>query len=338
MNVPKAEENTPAQERAIQKLISMLSEKMLKENPRPGHMKRDAHPKMIALLRAEFIIVENLPEELRIGLFASGKTHPAWIRFSNQLAPPGGDDVKDIRGMAIKLLKVEGKKVLEGQEDCQTHDFITISTDAFVTKDIVQFADMISALVAGKVRLIFYLVCHPKNLWNLLRANKRFGSLLEARFFSVSPYRFGERVVKYAVKPQSNFQTPIAPKSTQNYLSSIMERQLSERDYYFDFMIQFQTDPAKMPVEDLSKRWKEEDSPFIKLATIKIPQQKFTSEPQKAFGDQLSFSPWHCLPEHTPLGSVNRARKVVYHILSQFRHRENNLPVIEPTTLEINLP
>ncbi len=336
MDLLNAEVNSPAQEQAIQKLIAMLSEKMLKENPRPGHMQRDAHPKMIALLRAEFIIEKDLPEELRVGLFATAKTHPAWIRFSNQLAPPGGDDVPDIRGMAVKLLEVEGKKVLEGQEDLQSHDFVTISTDAFVTRDIVEFADMIAALVTSKFRLILNLLFHPKNLYNLLRANKRFGSLLEARFFSVAPYLFGDRAVKYSIKPQSDFQTQIVPKSTQNYLTSVMTKQLEEKDYYFDFMIQFQIDPKKTPIEDLSVRWKEDDSPFIKVATIKIPKQEFNSDSQKAFGDQLSFTPWHCLPQHTPLGSVNRARRVVYHTLSKFRHGNNNLPVIEPTTLTIN--
>ena len=336
MNFLKADNNNPAQEQAIQKLIAMLSAKMLKENTQEGGMKRDAHPKMIGLVRAEFTIEKNLPEELKVGLFANEKTHPAWIRFSNQLAPPAGDDVKDIRGMAIKILDVEGKKVLEGQEDYKTHDFITITTDAFVTRDIIQFSEMIKALVSSKFHLIFYFLCNPKNLWNLLRANKRFGSLLEARFFSVSPYAFGNRVVKYSIKPQSNYQTPIVPRSTQNYLTTMMEKQLGEKDYYFDFMIQFQIDPKKTPVEDLSVRWKEEDSPFIKVAAIKISKQEFNSEEQKAFGDQLSFSPWHCLPEHMPLGSINRARKVIYHALSQFRHSENNLPIVEPTTLEIN--
>jgi hypothetical protein len=334
MNSFEGEENTPAQEEAIRKLIEMLSIKMGRENT-SGHMKRDAHPKMIGLLRGEFIIEENLPDELKIGLFATEKTHPAWIRFSNQLAPATGDNVADIRGMAIKLLEVDGKKVLEGQEHYRTHDFITISTDAFVTKDIIQFAELISALIAGKLRFMFYLLLNPKNLWNLLRANRRFGSLLEARFFSVSPYCFGNKVVKYSIKPQSASQTPIAPKSTHNYLTNVMEKQLNEKDYYFDFLIQFQVDVNKTPIDDLSVRWKEKYAPFVKLATIRIPKQQFNTEEQKAFGDQLSFNPWRCLPEHMPLGSVNRARRIVYRALSQFRHDENRLPVIEPTSLAI---
>lgn len=331
-------ENSPVQEQAVQKLISMLRAKMKRENVFPEPMKRDAHPKMIGLVRAEFTVNKNLAEHLKIGLFSVEKTYPTWVRFSNQMAPPTGDNVRDIRGMALKLLEVEGEKVLEGEEDFKTHDFITASTDVFVTKDVVQFASMITALISGKLKLVYYFIRNPKNLWNLLMSSRRFGSLLEAQFYSITPYAFGDRVVKYSLKPRSSGQTPVASKASQNYLSSVMENQLSKDEYYFDFMIQFQTDLKKMPLEDLSVRWKESDSPFIKVATLKIHRQKFTSEEQKAFGDSLSFSPWHCLPEHTPIGSVNRARKIVYHTLSRFRHEENKLPVLEPTSLKFTQP
>lgn len=328
-------ENTAEQEKAVQKLISLLRAKMLRENIPPGKMKRDAHPKMIGLVQAEFSINKNLPQELRVGLFAEEKTYPTWVRFSNQMAPPTGDNVKDIRGMALKLIDVQGKKVLEGQEDLKTHDFITVSTNVFVTKNIIEFADMIGAIIAGKLKMLVYFIKNPRNLYHFLISNKRFGSLLEVQFYSVSPYTFGDRTVKYSIKPQSDSQTVVAPTSTQNYLSTVMTTQLSEKAYYFDFMVQFQGDPKKMPVDDLSTVWKESESPFIKVATLKLPRQKFNSPEQKAFGDALSFSPWHCLPEHTPLGSVNRARKIVYHTLSLFRHQQNKLPLTEPTSLNI---
>jgi hypothetical protein len=35
----------------------------------------------------------------------------------------------------------------------------------------------------------------------------------------------------------------------------------------------------------------------------------------------LSFTPWHALPEHKPLGSINRLRKVVYERISNTRHQ-----------------
>ena len=149
MNSLITETNSPAQDLAIQRLIKMLRDKMQRENPL-NKMKRDAHPKMIGLLRASFVIEKNLPDDLRIGIFSIEGEYSAWIRFSNQQAPTAADNVSDIRGMAIKLLNVNGEKILDGQQDCKTHDFITITTDAFVTKNIVEFADLISALVTSK--------------------------------------------------------------------------------------------------------------------------------------------------------------------------------------------
>jgi hypothetical protein len=40
--------------------------------------------------------------------------------------------------------------------------------------------------------------------------------------------------------------------------------------------------------------------------------------------------PWHALPEHKPLGSINRLRKVVYERISLTRHVLNNTDRTEP--------
>ena len=64
-----------------------------------------------------------------------------------------------------------------------------------------------------------------------------------------------------------------------------------------------------MPVEDPTVEWK---SPFIKVATLKLPSQTIDSPEQLEFCENLSFNPWHSLPEHEPLGGINRPRKQVY--------------------------
>ena len=98
-----------------------------------------------------------------------------------------------------------------------------------------------------------------------------------------------------------------------------------------DFMIQFRTDPKKMPIENTLIRWKEKDWPFIKVATINIPPQSFNSREQLEFDENLSFNPWHCLPEHRPLGGVNLARREVMKALSDFRLERNKITRVEPT-------
>src|SRR5262249_26153593 len=46
--------------------------------------------------------------------------------------------------------------------------------------------------------------------------------------------------------------------------------------------------------------------------------------------ENLSFSPWHCLPDHKPLGAVNRVRRAVYIAISKRRRELNGAPQFEP--------
>jgi hypothetical protein len=56
---------------------------------------------------------------------------------------------------------------------------------------------------------------------------------------------------------------------------------------------------------------------------------------QFAFARRLKMNPWHCLPEHRPLGNQNRARLRMYYELSQFRHEMNTTTHLEPTCQEV---
>ena len=42
-------------------------------------------------------------------------------------------------------------------------------------------------------------------------------------------------------------------------------------------------------------------------------------------GENMSFSPWHALEEHRPLGGINEARRRIYRDLSKFRHDQNKI-------------
>jgi len=74
-----------------------------------------------------------------------------------------------------------------------------------------------------------------------------------------------------------------------------------------------------MSVEDSRIEWPEAAAPFYKVATITIPSQIFDTPPQNTACEKLSYSPWHALPEHKPLGAVNRMRKAIYERISAVR-------------------
>jgi len=77
--------------------------------------------------------------------------------------------------------------------------------------------------------------------------------------------------------------------------------------------------------------WPPRLSPRLPAATLRIPKQKFDYPEQFAFTRNLRFNPWHCLPEHRPLGNQSRARKRMYDELAKFRQKMNGARHIEPT-------
>jgi hypothetical protein len=95
-------------------------------------------------------------------------------------------------------------------------------------------------------------------------------------------------------------------------------------------MIQPQVQQKNMPVEDTTIEWKEKDSPFLAVARIEIPKQDIRKVENSNFCENLSFSPWHALPQHRPVGGLNRIRKAVYQGISQYRHCKNGVATGEP--------
>jgi hypothetical protein len=269
-------------------------------------------------------------------LFKQPGTYQAWVRFSNQNDEMSADITGDIRGMAIKIMGVPGKKILEQEEDEQTQDFLTISTPMFVTKDVEEFGKLVVALMGSLFAKVWFFLTHWRVGWNLYKSMRKFANPLQIQYFSTTPYLFGDgAAVKYSAIPQVKVKDTIPANPGQNFLREAMVRQLSMGDAVFDFAVQFQTDPDTMPIEDPGVAWSQTASPFRKVATIRILQQQFDSEQQNTLGENLSYTPWHSLPEHRPLGGVNRARKVVYRFISIFRHKKNNLPRMEPTGFDM---
>jgi hypothetical protein len=110
-----------------------------------------------------------------------------------------------------------------------------------------------------------------------------------------------------------------------------MVKTLAERDVEFDILLQVQTDPFLMPIENNAVLWPTKRSPRVPAAVLRIPKQTFDSPEQLAFARVLSYNPWHSLPEHRPLGNQSRARKRMYYELSQLRQRMNQVEHYEPT-------
>lgn len=324
----------PGEAGFTQDLAARLKAKIIREHP-TGIMRRDAHPKMHGVVKAEFIIEPDLPPDLAVGIFARPATYQAWVRFSNQDAALQPDADRDIRGMAIKLMGVAGDKLLEGQRHEQTQDFVLISTHVFVTKNVEEFDLLIRAMTGSGWQKIGFFAFRWRVIWNLLTSMRRYANPLQIRYFSTTPYLWGETAVKYSAIPRVKNLDPLPAKPAPDYLRQAMVAQLAKGEAWFDFAVQLQTDAETMPIEDPGRAWSEAASPFRKVASIRILQQEFDSEAQRAFGENLSYTPWHSLPAHRPLGGINRARRVVYDIISKYRHEKNGVARREPTGWDI---
>ena len=97
----------------------------------PGTLvRRDAHPKHHAVVRGEFVVSGDVPDDLKHGIFATPGRVPAWIRFSNGSPLVRPDRRRDQRGCAIKLVGIPGPKLLEHERDAVTQDFLLASARA----------------------------------------------------------------------------------------------------------------------------------------------------------------------------------------------------------------
>jgi hypothetical protein len=337
-------------------IITILKKKILERYEKHGApAQRDQHTKQHGCLEAEFI-VEDLPPQFRVGLFKEPRTFPAWVRFSNAREVKN-DTGKDVRGMAVKVMEVVGEKVLEDAQDAKTQDFLLVNHPVFFLNHISDYPQVLeykgcplaNAIPLLKFYLIFGRNSSRKREWQVLKSMFKkppISSLLTTEYFSMTPYAFGNdatngvSAVKYIITPAEGNQIVLANKKTENYLHDTMAQFLTQegKDAYFDFCIQIQGDSEEMPLENPTIEWKAEKH---KLATIRIPSQNFTSPQRMEFGENLSFTPWHSLIEHQPLGEMNRLRKGVYQQTAAYRREVlNQITPQEPTenTQEPELP
>lgn len=323
------------EEKVAHQIVKLLQDQMVRMYDKNKKKQlRQIHPKINGCVKAEFIIEKNLPQELKVGLFKEERSFPAWIRFSNGNTKPLNDNKKDIRGFAIKIMNVPGEKIIESKPNVGNQDFILMNTKSFVSKSVNEFLSILKVVtVPYKPGSFFPKLFNVIKCFSILvRATKakiKCNHPFELNYYSTVPFRFGDetRAVKYAVIPSEKNDLKYTDKKNKDFLRLNMNATLLKHEIIYNFFVQFQTDAKKMPVEDPTVEW---NSPFIKMATVRIPTQIFDTSEQNEFGDNLSFNSWHTLPEHRPLGNFNRVRKIIYTEMSAFRHQHNHIKEVEP--------
>ena len=297
---------------------------------------RDAHAKIVGLVRATVTVRADLPTELAHGVWKPGAVYKAWVRLSNGEGLPQSDGARDARGMAIKLCSLPGDlgERLPDDTEARTQDLVMIDNPNFFVKDAREYTVFVDRKVAGKGVLGFVIPSVLPWRWRLrelcimLALQKDPRSHLAQTYHSMTPYRLGPHVVKLRARPLHDVSA--RPSEDFDSLRSAVAAQLATGDARFAIEVQRRISDDLL-VEDARQKWPEGDAPFEQVAELVIPSQTFDGAAQLAWGDNLSFSPWHGLSAHRPLGSLNRMRRAVYPASSTKRHTLNAKTVIEPT-------
>lgn len=303
---------------------------------KPGHVERGGNTKTHGIVRAEFVVRDDLPEHMRRGIFAEPHTYRAWVRYSGP-GPYVTRDIDDVgfMSMSIKIMGVPGPKLLDDEKS--TQDLLGVSTPTFVTPNTRANAEL--QRWSYKNAQIFYFLNFKRETHILdsimqLLWTKTQSSPLEGDYFSCVPYLLGEgQAMQYSFRPRLTKRTrvPRLPRRPpDNYLRDAMVATLARQDVEFDILLQLQTDPFRMPIENNAVLWPTKLSPRVPAAVLRIPKQTFDSPEQLAFARVLSYNPWHCIPQHRPLGNQSRARKRMYSELSRLRQQMNAVEHYEP--------
>ncbi len=301
-----------------------------------GDFQRAGNTKTHGIVRGEVIIREDLPEHMRRGIFAQPRTYRAWVRFSGP-GPYITPDIDDVgfMSMSIKLMGVPGPKLLDDEKF--TQDMFGVSPPTFVTPDTNANSQLQHWSYRNAQIFYFLNFAHPHVLDLVMQSLwiKTQSSPLESTYFSCVPYLLGEgQAMQYSMWPRLKTRTrvprlPLRPPD--NYLREAMVATLARQDVEFDILLQVQTDPYLMPIENNAVLWPTRLSPRVPAAVLRIPKQKFDSSEQLAFARILSYNPWHCIAEHRPLGNQSRARLRLYKELSTLRQSMNRVEHYEPT-------
>jgi hypothetical protein len=307
-----------------------LTVKLLQQRYPESMARRGVHPKDHGCLQASFTVNPDLPERFRVGVFQPGKSYPAWVRYSNATATVNPDIESNgppSRGMAIKLMGVEGETLL-GESGAKTQDFLLINQPMFAFADVAQYLELTRVQFAHRDNIAAFfappLSEATRKTLGVIGVVKQsaLGNPTESPYFSASPYLLGSgTVVKFAAKPRSAGNTPVPAAPSPNYLREALKKSMDPatgKEAVFDFQVQIRTSDD-LPVEDAATEWKEVAAPYYNVASLKIPPQDFDNPLRITECEHLVFTPWHGLREHQPIGGINRLRLGVYQASAGYR-------------------
>jgi len=315
-----------------------------------GHAKRGVHAKSHGLLIGELEILPDLPTVLAHGMFAIPKTYSTILRLSTIPGDLLDDAVSVPRAASLKIMGVSGPRV-SGSEQEVTQDFLFLNAKAFGAPTPEAFLRTLKILAAttdraprtkkvlsSLVRALETIVESAGAQSNTLLTLGGYPKvhILGDEFYTQGPVLYGDYIAKLALKPFSDnlralTQQPLNLSGHPNGIREAVVEFFRTNSAVWDMQVQLCTNLKTMPIEDASVIWPETESPYLPVARLRIPTQNaWRADRIELLDERMSFSPWHALASHRPLGGIMRVRQAVYAAAARFRVEYNDQALLEP--------
>jgi hypothetical protein len=315
-----------------------------------GYAKRGVHAKAHGLLIGTFEVLPDLPPVLAQGLFATPETYPAALRLSTIPGDVLDDAVSVPRGAALKIVGVNGPRV-SGSEQDVTQDLLFVTGKAFsaptphaflrnlkllaVTTDRAPgLKKVLSSVARGAERMVERYGAPSPTLLTLGGYPEI--NILGDEFYTQGPILYGDYIAKLAFKPLSSnlralTRQPLRLSDDPDGIRHAVVEFFQTNSAVWDIQVQLCTNLETMPIEDASVTWPETESPYVSVARLRAPaQDAWRPDRVERVDERMSFSAWHALAAHRPLGGIMRARQAVYDAAARFRTGYNHQTLAEP--------
>jgi hypothetical protein len=309
-----------------------------------GRALRSVHAKAHGILRGTLQVLP-LPPTLAQGLFAQAATYPVVLRFSTTPGDMLEDAISTPRGVAIKVLQVQGER-LDPEDGLQEQDFLMVNAPVFGVPNAKKFLSGLKVVAATTDRAPRAKKLLSMALRGVEAVIEKAGSEscllktmgghpathpLSETYFSQVPQLHGLYMAKYSLVPvapqliglkEVRLELADQPDALREAVTSFCAYQ----EGVWELRAQLCVDIQRMPIEDASVLWSEELSPYVPIARLTMPAQTAWDATQAPSADEkLSFSPWRGLAAHRPIGSIMRVRRMAYATSSAFRQRFNEI-------------
>src|SRR6266481_166177 len=246
------------------------------------------------------------------------------VRFSPSVERPDADEAKTTQALIATMRYINEKTFADGGHALRS-----------VPDKAQWFKKILSAAMRQVQKAIVVVTGHPNTTVATLGGQPE-THILGETFYSQAPLRFDDFIAKISVAPKSPELKALAQASLNvngvpNGLREAVLDFFGKNGGVWEVRAQLCTDLEHMPIENAAVVWSEEVSPYQRIARITVkPQLAWSEVRSSVVDDGMSFTPWHGLAAHRPLGGIMRVRKAAYEAAKKFRAERNGRIIQEP--------